>query len=130
MKDKACDVKPHAGTPHLFSCGNALKGVLGVLALMAVGTVMGKEVTLTFSSAGNMSTRGTWTTGGAPCTKEDLAEGDTLIVDTGTISSGYISFEDFETPPLAVFRPTGSGAVNFSDLKLNMQDNGILDWMK
>ena len=69
-------------------------------ALFAAGLPVGaKEVRLTFSAAGNASACGTWTCDGNPCSRDDLAEGDTLVVDTGALNGGDFSFEGFATPP-------------------------------
>ena len=104
-----------------------MKSVLILCVEMMVGIACGKEVTLTFSGAGTMSQKGTWTMGGVPCTKDDLADGDTFIVDTGSISGGTVNFESFETPRLAEFRQTGTGISNLVGLRLNMLDNGVLN---
>lgn len=94
-------------------------------ALFAAGLPVGaKEVRLTFSAAGSASACGTWTCDGNPCSRDDLAEGDTLVVDTGALNGGDFSFEGFATPRLAQFSTVGTGAVNVRDLSLNLRDGG------
>ena len=117
-----------------FHGGVRLMSAAGFRAAVALSVVvgggcavLGKDVTLTFKAAGTMAEQGVWTVDGQPGAQADLAEGDTLVVKTGSLNGVYVKFDNFTTPRLAAFRCEGTGAVNFCALKLNLQDNGVLD---
>ena len=117
-----------------FHGGVRLMSAAGFRAAVALSVVvgggcavLGKDVTLTFKAAGTMAEQGVWTVDGQPGAQADLAEGDTLVVKTGSLNGVYVKFDNFTTPRLAAFRCEGTGAVNFCALKLNLRDNGVLD---
>lgn len=81
-----------------------------VLALSSTCSLCAKTVNLTLPTPGNLSVVGVWTLeGGEACTAGDLAEGDTLSVNTGGINGGDVYFEDLTTPRLAKFCYNGTG---------------------